>query len=197
MMPSALRPLLISCLALTLAAVAGCQSSTRLALSDDPASNPYLKSPNDLITAAGATLHMRVDGPVDAPVVIFLHGFGASLHTWDGWTNGLATDFRVIRFDLPGAGLSPPDPTGQYTDDRAIELIEALMARHDLESAAFIGHSLGGRIAVAFAVHAPRRVERLVLVAPDGYASPFSSMDNAPASPFSPVWRPMSCPGRS
>ena len=73
-----------------------------------------------MLTVAGTTLHVRDDGPKDAPAVILLHGFGSSLHTFEPWAEALKADYRVVRLDLPGSGLSPPDPTGDYTDTRSI-----------------------------------------------------------------------------
>ncbi|MCR9129858.1 MAG: alpha/beta fold hydrolase [Alphaproteobacteria bacterium] len=140
----------------------------------------YLAEPGDMVEAAGARLHVRADGPEGAPAVLMIHGFGASLHTWDDWARGLEGGFRVIRFDLPGAGLSPPDPTGRYDDERAFELLEGLMERHGLDQAAIIGNSVGGRIAWRFAAERPGRVSRLVLVAPDGFASTGFEYGKAP-----------------
>lgn len=121
---------------------------------------------------AGRRLHLRDEGPREAPVVILLHGLGSSLHTFDGWAEALATNHRVIRLDLPGAGLSGPDPQGLYTDDRAIALLLALLDRLQVNRATLAGNSIGGRLAWRFAATHPDRVERMVLIAPDGYASP-------------------------
>ena len=131
----------------------------------------YLRAPTDLIDVAGVRLHVRDDGDRDAPAVILIHGFGASLHTWEPWAIALKPDFRVVRFDLPGSGLSPPDPTGDYSDDRSIALLTALMDQLRLAKAAVVGNSIGGRIAWTFADQYPRRVDKLVLVSPDGFAS--------------------------
>lgn len=132
----------------------------------------YLAEPGDLIPLAGWRLHVRDTGPREAPAVILVHGFGASLHTWEPWAQGLSATHRVIRFDLPGSGLSAPDPTGDYTDARSIELLLALMDHLGLQRTHLVGHSIGGRIAWTFAARHPGRVDRLVLVSPDGLASP-------------------------
>jgi pimeloyl-ACP methyl ester carboxylesterase len=132
----------------------------------------YLQSPADMVEVAGTRLHVRDSGPRDAPAVVLLHGFGASLHTWEAWVPGLAEHHRVIRFDLPGSGLSAPDPTGDYTDERSLEVLRELLDRLGLARASLVGHSMGGRIAWRFAARFADRVERLVLVAPDGFASP-------------------------
>ena len=148
----------------------------------------YLASPADMVTVAGVgglRLHVRDSGPKDAPAVILLHGFGASLHTWEPWAQGLAAEYRVIRFDLPGNGLSPPDPTGDYTDARSRQLLLALMDQLGVARASLVGHSIGGRIAWAFAAEYPERMNKLVLVSPDGFASPGFEYGKAPEVPVS------------
>ncbi|MFP4518763.1 MAG: alpha/beta fold hydrolase [Oceanicaulis sp.] len=140
----------------------------------------YLEAPSDVMTVADARLHVRVDGPQDAPAVILIHGFGASLHTWEDWAQAMAGAFRVVRFDLPGAGLSPPDPTGRYDDARAFELVSGLMDALSLERAALVGNSVGGRISWSYAAEHPDRVTRLVLISPDGFASAGFEYGEAP-----------------
>ena len=132
----------------------------------------YLATPRDLVTVAGTSLHVRDTGPRSAPAVVLLHGFGASLHTWEPWAKALEADHRVIRFDLPGSGLSAPDTTGDYTDKRSLQLLSALMDQLGVARASLIGNSIGGRIAWKFAADSPQRVDKLVLISPDGFASP-------------------------
>ena len=45
----------------------------------------YAVASTDFVQAAGLRLHVRDSGPKDAPAVVLLHGFGASLHTWEAW----------------------------------------------------------------------------------------------------------------
>jgi len=144
----------------------------------------YLNSPADMIDVAGTRLHVRDSGPKTAPAVVFLHGFGASLHTWEPWANTLAKDLRVIRIDLPGSGLSLPDPTGDYTDKRSLQIINALMDKLGLARASLVGNSIGGRIAWTFAGTYPNRVDKLVLVSPDGFASPGFEYGKTPEVPM-------------
>lgn len=115
---------------------------------------------------------MRDTGLRDAQAVVFIQGFGSSLHTWEAWASALESKHRVVRFDLPGNGLSDPDPTADYSDERSHQLIVAVMDSLGLAKAGIAGHSIGGRLAWTFAACHPERVERLVLVAPDGFASP-------------------------
>ena len=132
----------------------------------------YLAAPGDMVQVGAWRLHVRDSGPKDAPPVLMLHGFGASLHTWDVWAQALSATHRVIRLDLPGHGLSEPDPAGDYTDARSLVLLRALMDQLGVARASIVGHSIGGRIAWTFAARHPGRTDRLVLVAPDGFASP-------------------------
>ena len=143
----------------------------------------YLASPGDLVDVAGMRLHVRDTGPRDAPVLMMLHGFGSSLHTWEGWAALLDRDYRVIRFDLPGSGLTGPDPTGDYSDTRDLDVLAALMDRLTVAHVTLIGNSIGGRLAWEFAARFPARVDRLVLVSPDGFASPGFQYGQAPEIP--------------
>ncbi len=148
----------------------------------------YLQSPADMIDVAvdGSTvrLDVRDSGPRDAPAVVLLHGFGSSLHTWETWAGPLSTDHRVIRFDLPGCGLSPPDPTGDYRDERSVALLIALMNQLGVRRATVVGNSIGGRIAWMFASEHPERIDRLVLISPDGFASPGFEYGRKPEVPM-------------
>jgi pimeloyl-ACP methyl ester carboxylesterase len=131
----------------------------------------WAPTPSQFVEVAGIRLHTRDTGPRDAPAVLLIHGFGSSLHTWEAWTPLLDDRFRLVSLDLPGWGLTGPDPTGEYSDERSIVVLAALMDRLGIAQAAVVGSSMGGRIAWRFAAAAPDRVVKLVLMAPDGFAS--------------------------
>ncbi len=140
--------------------------------------------PSQFIDIAGLRLHLRDTGPREAPAILLLHGFASSLHAWEGWAPALEARHRVIRFDLPGFGLTGADPTGDYSDARAHALIMALMDRLGLRQADVVGSSMGGRIAWTFAAAQPARVRKLVLMAPDGFASLGREYGQAPRVPM-------------
>ncbi|WP_201445685.1 alpha/beta fold hydrolase [Belnapia sp. F-4-1] len=127
--------------------------------------------PSQFVEAAGMRLHIRDIGPRDGPTVLLVHGFASSLHTWETWAPLLEDRFRVVSLDLPGFGLTGPDPTSDYSDERSIAVLAALMDRLGIGEAALVGSSMGGRIAWRFAAAEPARVSKLVLMAPDGFAS--------------------------
>lgn len=140
--------------------------------------------PGDYRSVDGVRLRLRDTGPRNAAAVILLHGFGASLDTWEPWAQNLSERFRVIRFDLPGFGLTGADPTGDYSNARDIRILTGLMDQLGIDRASLIGNSLGGRIAWNFAALNPRRVTRLVLVSPDGFASPGFEYDRVSETPL-------------
>lgn len=127
--------------------------------------------PSRFETVHGLRLHIRDTGPRDAPAVLLLHGFGSSLHTWEDWARLMEAERRVIRLDLPGFGLTGPDPTGDYSDTRAVALLAGLLDALGVARADVVGSSMGGRLAWRLAAERPDRVRRLVLMAPDGFAS--------------------------
>jgi pimeloyl-ACP methyl ester carboxylesterase len=151
---------------------------------DKPRSVLEAAYPGNYRLVDGVRLRLRDTGPRGAPAVIMIHGFGASLETWEPWARALSAHYRVIRFDLPGFGLTGADPTGDYTDAREIRILIDLMNQLGLVRASLIGNSLGGRIAWNFAAQHPDRVTRLVLVSPDGFASPGFPYDKAPKTPL-------------
>ena len=140
--------------------------------------------PGEYLAIDGLRLRLRDTGPRDAPVVILLHGFCASLDTWEPWARALSAGYRVIRFDLPGFGLTGADPTGDYSDAREIKILSDLMDKLGVARASLVGSSMGGRIVWNFTALHPDRVTCLVLVSPDGFASPGFAYDHAPDTPL-------------
>jgi pimeloyl-ACP methyl ester carboxylesterase len=151
---------------------------------DKPRASLETVYPGDYRTVDGVRLRLRDTGPRDAPALILLHGFGASLDTWEPWAEALSAHYRVVRFDLPGFGLTGPDPTGDYTDAREMKILTDLMDQLGIQRASLVGNSLGGRIAWGFTALNPDRVTRLVLISPDGFASPGFDYGKAPKTPW-------------
>jgi pimeloyl-ACP methyl ester carboxylesterase len=127
--------------------------------------------PSQFIAVRGMQVHVRDEGPRDDPVpIVLLHGTGASLHTWEGWTQVLDRERRVIRFDLPGFGLTGPSPDGVYSVESYVDTVLAVADTLGVQRFVVAGNSLGGYVAWATAVLHPQRVDRLILVDAAGYA---------------------------
>jgi 3-oxoadipate enol-lactonase / 4-carboxymuconolactone decarboxylase len=109
------------------------------------------------------TVHLQLDGPIDAPPLLLVHSLGTSSAIWDTQVAALRRSFYVIRFDLRGHGLTTTTP-GPY--DIAMLARDALAVLDSLgiASAHVAGISIGGLIAQSLAVQAPARVRSLILV---------------------------------
>jgi len=116
-------------------------------------------------------------GPRDAPVVLLLHGFGASLQAWDDWAPALEKNLRVLRIDIPGFGLSGPAVNKDYSDAADVARVIALLDQLGVQQVIMAGHSMGGRIAWNLTAAHPERVSKLVLLSPDGFPDPNAKSD--------------------
>ncbi len=108
------------------------------------------------------SLHYRVEGPEDGPVVVFANSLGTDLRLWDPILPHLPAGLRIIRFDKRGHGLStcPPAP---YTMGALISDTERLLDYLDVKDCLFVGLSIGGMIAQGLAVKRLDLVRAVVL----------------------------------
>jgi len=129
----------------------------------------YAEGEDDFVWVEGMRVHYRDEGPRDAPVLLALHGTFSSLHTWDGWVDALADDYRVVRPDLPGHGLTGPHPEARYGMADYVDFTGAFLDELGIERAAVAGNSRGGEVAWRFALDHPERVTALVLLDSMGF----------------------------
>lgn len=120
----------------------------------------------------GTRLRYAVGGPADdrvAPLVL-VHGLGGTIENWQALAPALAARHRVLVPDLPGHGGSAPLPEARHVDALA-EAVLATVDAEDSRDAVWIGHSLGGVVALRAAVLRPEAARGLVLVAAAGIGS--------------------------
>lgn len=129
--------------------------------------NKYANELSRFILLGGNRVHVRDEGKGE--VIVLIHGTASSLHTWDGWADKLKDDYRVVRMDLPGFGLTGPDHSGRYEVSDDVVFIKALFDELDIEQAHLVGSSLGGRIAWQFALDHSGQVKTLTLMNSLGY----------------------------
>ncbi len=122
-----------------------------------------------LLRINGLETYFTAEGQGD-PVVL-LHGWGASSQSLAPLSGALNDSFRVLAVDLPGFGWSMAPPTAWGIAEYA-QHVEGLMRETEIKAAALVGHSFGGRIAIALAAKQPALVSRLVLVASAGIRPP-------------------------
>ncbi len=112
----------------------------------------------------GLTVHLRDEGPADAPAIILLHGSNASLHTWDEWTQRMKGKYRIIRFDQPGHGLTGPHPKHDYSVAAFADVVDRVAANRGINRFTLGGNSMGGGIAYEYAKTHPEKLAGLILV---------------------------------
>ncbi|MFJ3220163.1 alpha/beta fold hydrolase [Kitasatospora sp. NPDC086801] len=118
-------------------------------------------------TRQGSTFVLAC-GPEDAAPLVLLHGSGANAAMWADDVALWARHFRVYAVDVIGEpGLSAPVRPALHSDAHALWLDDVLDALR-VERAAFVGTSLGGLLALDYAIRRPQRVERLALRCPCG-----------------------------
>ena len=118
-----------------------------------------------------------VEGPDGAPVLVLLHSLGTTSSMWDPVMGPLAEQFRVVRIEARGHGLSPAAPAGSTCTvaDLGLDVLAALdVIQAELHSARvhLAGLSIGGMTAMWLAIHHPARIARLALLCTAAHLPP-------------------------
>ncbi|WP_434812249.1 alpha/beta fold hydrolase [Microbacterium sp. bgisy189] len=147
-----------------------------------------MPDPQFIMSAEGHRLATYTWGDEDAPVVVTVHGFASSCRdNWvsTGWVRDLTrAGFRVLALDQRGHGASdkPHDPRDYALRTLAGD-VEAVMDTYLVDTAFYVGYSLGARVGWEVALDLPGRVERVVLGGvPDGV--PLGRLDLAQARAY-------------
>ena len=106
----------------------------------------------------GAGLYVEATGT--GPAVVLVHGFALDGRMWDAQIAAFAADYTVIRYDLRGFGRSPV-PHARYTH---VADLRRILAELGIPRAAIVGLSLGGQVAVDFALAYPAATAALITV---------------------------------
>jgi 3-oxoadipate enol-lactonase len=113
-------------------------------------------------TLGGHDVYYRIDGPVDAPVLVLSNSLGTNLRMWDAQMSQLASRWRVLRHDMRGHGRSGV-PRGPYTVAQLTADITDLLDFLGVGQVHFCGMSLGGLVGMCLAREEPGRISRLVV----------------------------------
>ncbi len=121
---------------------------------------------------SGANAHFRMRGNFEGRTLVLLHGSNASLHTWEAWVDTLETDYFIVTVDLPGHGLTGSIPSGDYTTGGMVDFLDEFISTLNLENFVLGGNSMGGGVALAYAIRHPEKLAGLVLVDAAGIEVP-------------------------
>jgi pimeloyl-ACP methyl ester carboxylesterase len=127
----------------------------------------------------GIHMHYRDEGshPGEATLLL-VHGFAASVQTWEPWVARLGDDYRVVSIDLPGHGLTRAPAGYQPTIAGYVDAVNAFARAERLDHFVLAGNSMGGDVAWHYALAHPEQLDGLVLVDAGGW--PDASTSNEP-----------------
>ncbi|MGW4246524.1 alpha/beta fold hydrolase [Nocardia sp. NPDC004722] len=114
------------------------------------------------ITAEG--IHVRTDGPRDAPALLLIHGTAASGRSWDPMVPLLTGSHRVIRVDLLGCGGSAALDGREYTVADQARRVGVAVRALGIQQVVAVGHSSGSAVATALAEQRPDLVTGVVII---------------------------------
>jgi pimeloyl-ACP methyl ester carboxylesterase len=140
------------------------------------------------IVLHGHHVFYRSEG--SGPVIVLVHGITSTSATWSNVLPYLAERFTVIAPDLLGHGESAK-PRGDYSLGAYASGIRDLLIALGHERATFVGHSLGGGVAMQLAYQFPEHCDRLVLVSSGGLGSDISALLRAASLPGSELVLPL------
>jgi magnesium chelatase accessory protein len=127
---------------------------------------------SQFIVAGGLRWHVQICG--QGPVLLLLHGTGASSHSWRGLIPVLARRFQVVVPDLPGHGFTATPAAPQLSLPGMAQLVAALLAKLDYQPAIVAAHSAG--VAIALRMCLDGTVSPRTVVSINGALMPFGGM---------------------
>ena len=148
--------------ALSLQAVCLAAAQSPVGMTHEQIEARYADEASRFAEIDGVRLHYKDEG--SGPAILLIHGSAGDVSDWDGWVELLATHYRVVRFDLPGFGISGKIANGNYSIDRSQSLIDGLMDSLGIEQFAIAGVSYGGPVAFRYAATRTERISALVIM---------------------------------
>lgn len=146
----------------------------RLDIPVETLAQEYANEQSRFVEVDGLNVHYRDEG--EGEPLVLIHGWSASLHTWDVWTEKLKEDFRIIRMDLPAFGLTGPAADADYSIDYYVDFLDHFLTALDVEESFIAGNSLGGGITWLYAAKHPEKVKKIVLLDAAGYDAEMPSI---------------------
>jgi len=169
------------CVAL-MVAMGGCKDNE--SINAKPETSLQNTSADQFSNVDGLNIRYKIEGKAGYPVLVLLHGFTSSLESWDGLTAALKDEYQIVRFDLPGHGLTGADPQNRYSHKDFVDAVHGLIGALDITKPVLVGNSMGGNTAWRYAATYPNEIDKLVLVDASGFALNGLSDEPLPLSPM-------------
>ena len=138
-------------------------------LEEEPAGENVEQEPHSEVEEqAFETVRIHYMDEGNGEPLVLVHSIGQSIYTWRSLYYSLAQNYRVIALDLPGFGYSSRPTEYSYTIEDQSRALELFLDAIGIESAHFVGFSMGSGYVMDFCLRHPERVGRVVLLAPGG-----------------------------
>ena len=124
-----------------------------------------------VVRANGIDVRYLIEGPAEAPVIVFSNSLASDLSIWNQVAEALSCNYRILRYDLRGHGGTTATP-GEYSISLLGDDLLALLDALNFKKVHLVGLSIGGMIAQSVAATAPRRFLSLVLCATSSESVP-------------------------
>lgn len=134
-----------------------------LAAKYESAASRYADLPGDV------RMHYRDEGNPNGPILLLIHGFSASLHTWEPWVQRLGDEYRIVTLDLPGHGLTRAPAGYQGSIEGFRDAVAEFVEAQNLTRFSIGGNSMGGHVAWEYALAHPKQVDALMLIDSAGW----------------------------
>lgn len=143
--------------------------ATTRTLTLEDARQKYASPQSRFTDIEGINVHYTDEGK--GPALLLIHGTLGDLSDWHEWSEQLKTEYRVVRLDLPGFGLTAPIANKNYSIERMHTLIDGLMDSLGIEQFGIVGISYGGVVTFRYAATRTDRVTSMILLNSAGIQS--------------------------
>ena len=126
------------------------------------------------IKANGITVNYQIEGPDNAPCLVFSNSLATTMAMWDEQATALQDKFRILRYDQRGHGETEA-PAGRYLFDTLLADALGLLDALSIKKAHFAGLSMGGATALGLAERHPDRFDRIIVCDSPCQSTPQSS----------------------
>lgn len=116
------------------------------------------------LNVRGLEVNVRIWNSNAIETVVLLHGFTGSVWTWEKVVSEIPSTVRVVAIDLIGHGkTAAPIEVNRYSMEQQVADLEEVFSQLQFTTFTLIGYSMGGRVALSYAVAYPHRIQRLIL----------------------------------
>ncbi len=151
----------------------------------------FAKPDSKFMDIDGVRVHYMDQGPANNPsaeAIVLVHASYMNLQTFDSMAKAISQKYRVVRFDVPTAGLTGPDPKQRYSIELNMQILDTLTTNLGIDKFAVLGTSSGGPVVFRYVGEKPERVTRMILINTAGMPRTAATNPNRPRGTSIDQW---------